>query len=56
VDIGRFHGPTPPDVEIRTDLHPRWSRDGREVCIDSIHEDGSRQMYVLDVSGVVTLE
>ncbi len=50
IDIGRFHGPTPPDGEIRCDLHPRWSRDGQQVCIDSIHEGGRRQMYVLDVS------
>jgi len=35
--------------EIRCDLHPRWSRDGRQVCIDSVH-DGSRRMYVVDVS------
>ncbi|MBC8103648.1 MAG: hypothetical protein H7Z41_13810 [Cytophagales bacterium] len=51
IDIGRFHGPTPPGGEIRCDLHPRWSRDGRQVCIDSIHENGRRQVYVLDVSG-----
>ncbi len=51
-DIGRFHGPTPPDGEIRCDLHPRWNRDGTQVCIDSIHENGERQMYVLDVSGI----
>jgi hypothetical protein len=37
---------------IRCDLHPRWGRDGRAVCIDSAHE-GARQMYVLDVSGLV---
>lgn len=48
VDVGRFHGPTPSDGEIRCDLHPRWSRDGKRVCIDSIHE-GARQMYVVDV-------
>lgn len=35
--------------EIRCDLHPRWSRDSRQVCIDSVH-DGSRQMYVVDVA------
>ena len=33
----------------RCDLDPNWSRDGRSVCIDSIHE-GSRQVYILDVS------
>ena len=50
VDLGRFYsselrGP------IRCDLHPRWSRDGRQVCIDSAHE-GFRAMYVLDVSEI----
>ena len=52
IDIGRFYAA--PDItgEIRCDLHPRWSRDGRQVCFDSIHE-GGRQMYVADVSGIV---
>jgi Periplasmic component of the Tol biopolymer transport system len=50
VDLGRFLSP-PAEWQIRCDLHPRWSRDGRKVCIDSIHE-GSRQMYVLDVSEI----
>ncbi len=48
VDVGRFYGPRPADVEIRCDLHPRWSRDGKQVCIDSTHE-GTRQVYVLDL-------
>lgn len=38
--------------ENRCDLHPRWSRNGREVCIDSIHEH-ERQMYIFDVSALV---
>jgi hypothetical protein len=51
-DIGTFY--TSPDLkkENRCDLHPRWSRDGRQVCIDSIHH-GDRQMYVLDVGSLV---
>jgi hypothetical protein len=52
VDIGRFFAPPELGGEIRCDLHPRWSRDGRLVSFDSAHE-GSRQMYVLDVSPVV---
>jgi len=48
--LGRFFAP-PMRWEIRCDLHPRWNRDGTQVCIDSIHE-GTRQMYVLDVSPV----
>jgi len=48
-DIGEFYS-MPVADEIRCDLHPRWSRDGRKVCIDSTHED-SRQMYVLDLDG-----
>lgn len=52
LDIGKFYGPIPADPEIRCDLHPRWSRDGKQVCIDSIHQ-GSRQMYIVDVAAVV---
>lgn len=52
IDVGRFYGPKPRDTSYRCDLHPRWSRCGRRVCIDSIHE-GDRKMYVLDVSAIV---
>jgi hypothetical protein len=52
VDIGRFFSPKELDGEIRCDLHPRWSRDGLKVCIDSVHE-GHRQIYTLDVSQIV---
>ena len=52
VDIGRFFAPRELVGEIRCDLHPRWSHDGKQVCLDSAHE-GSRQIYVLDVAGIV---
>ncbi len=52
IDIGRFHSPPVPDGEFRCDLHPRWNRDGRQVCIDSAHVEG-RQMHLLDVAEIV---
>ncbi len=38
--------------EWRTDLHPRFSPDGRFVCIDSTHEGLGRQMYLLDLAAL----
>ena len=52
VNVGRFYSRREIGGEIRCDLHPRWRRDGQQVCIDSIHE-GERQMYAVDVSSVV---
>jgi hypothetical protein len=52
IDVGSFHSPPEYAGEFRCDLHPRWSRDGTAVCIDSAHANG-RQMHVLDVSGIV---
>ncbi|MCS7254380.1 MAG: hypothetical protein RMK18_08285 [Armatimonadota bacterium] len=51
-DIGMFFSPPELVGEIRCDLHPRWSPSGNQICIDSAHE-GSRQMYVIDVSAIV---
>jgi len=54
IDIARLHSPKARWWgEIRCDLHPRWDRSGSRVCVDSVH-DGSRQMYVVDVSGLAT--
>lgn len=52
VELGRFLSPPQLAGELRCDLHPRWSRDGRQVCFDSAHE-GTRQMYVVDVADVL---
>lgn len=48
-DIGSFY--TDPNLGKlnRCDLHPRWSPNSRQVCIDSVHEK-TRQMYLIDVS------
>ena len=46
--LGRFHEPEAYAGDWRCDLHPRWSRDSKKVCIDSTH-DGTRQVYVLDL-------
>ncbi|WDR02360.1 hypothetical protein PSQ19_17340 [Devosia algicola] len=52
IDIGRFYSPPDLKNELRCDLHPRWSRDGKAISIDSAH-GGSRQIYTLNVSGIV---
>lgn len=51
-DLGSFHADPGLSKENRCDLHPRWSRDGTEICIDSVHGTG-RQMYIVDVSRIV---
>lgn len=52
IDIARLYSPKSRWWgEIRCDLHPRWNRDGTQVCIDSVH-NGTRQMYVVDVGDV----
>jgi len=49
IDLARLYSPKSRWWgEIRCDLHPRWSRDGTQVCVDSVHS-GERQMYVVDV-------
>lgn len=52
IDVGRFYSPPEVTGELRCDLHPRWNRDGTQVCFDSAHE-GVRQMYIMDVKEIV---
>lgn len=46
--IARVFSPFKYDNDTRCDLHPRWSRDGKKVCFDSVFE-GHRGLYVVNV-------
>jgi hypothetical protein len=48
IEIARFFSPTRFRGEMRCDLHPRWDRNGRNVCIDSAQE-GTRSLYVISL-------
>jgi Tol biopolymer transport system component len=48
VPLGHFHSPPAYTGEVRCDNHPRASRDGKMVCVDSPH-NGGRQMYLIDL-------
>ncbi|MDB6137038.1 MAG: hypothetical protein JWO94_110 [Verrucomicrobiaceae bacterium] len=51
VPLGHFYSPALYTGEWRCDNHPRSSRDGKWVCIDSPHNHG-RQMYLIDLAGL----
>ena len=54
VEVGRFHStPSTCSTGWRCDLHPRFDHEGKRVVIDSLHERDERQVYVIDVSGVI---
>lgn len=46
--LARVFAPFKYDNDTRCDLHPRWSRDGKKICFDSVFE-GHRGLYVVDV-------
>lgn len=52
VPLAAFPAPEAYAGEWRCDLHPRASRDGRRVTVDSAHA-GGRQVYLLDIAGVL---
>ena len=46
--LGEFHHEAQFTGDIRCDLHPRWSPDGKTITFDSVHE-GSRQIYLTEI-------
>lgn len=46
--IARVFAPFRYDNDTRCDLHPRWSRDGKKICFDSVFE-GHRGLYVVEL-------
>lgn len=53
VVLGRF--PSPPEYtgQWRCDTHPRLTRCGRRVIVDSPHGGDGRQMYLLDLGDLI---
>lgn len=56
IHLGKFYLTRDASGEFRCDTHPRWSRDGRYVTIDSMHMGDTRQIYLIDVGDIVVGE
>ncbi len=53
VPLGYFRSPPEYTGEWRCDTHPRFSRDGQKVVIDSPHAEQGRQLHLIDISNIV---
>jgi len=51
--LGHFLSPREYSGEWRVDTHPRFSPDGKLVCIDSAHGGAGRQLTLIDISSIV---
>lgn len=49
--IAKVFAPFKYDNDTRCDLHPRWSRDGRKICFDSVYE-GHRGLYMVSLDNI----
>ena len=48
ITLGSFYSIETPVIDIRCDLHPRWSRDNKIITFDSTHE-GFRGIYAVEL-------
>jgi len=53
VPLGHFFAPKEYGGEWRCDVHPHADRNGHFVTIDSVHENIGRQVYLLDIRGII---
>ena len=53
IDLGSFYLPKIYTGEWRVDTHPRFSPDGRYVCIDAPYQNEGRQLLLIDIRGIV---
>ena len=53
VYLGHFQSPPQYSGEWRCDTHPRFSPDGKHVCIDSPHGGNGRQLHLIDIAEIV---
>jgi hypothetical protein len=53
VELGGFYSPPEFKGYWRCDTTPRGSPDGRKIIFDSPHGGKGRQMYLIDISGIV---
>ena len=52
IDLGTFESPEEYAGAWRCDLHPRSSRSGTLLTIDSAHGGNGRQIYLVDISSI----
>ena len=50
IDLGDFHLPPLYKGEWRVDTHPRFSANGKLVCIDAPSPGEGRQLHLIDIS------
>lgn len=54
--LGKFHEPKNFVGEWRCYVHPRCDQQGKRVFFDSTHEGGTRQVYMIDISGIIGIQ